>query len=655
MLEGLTDIAWYRLDHAYGWAENVPDLVRAAASADGDAALEAIDELYGSVVHQGSVYSSTPFVLPFVFEIVADPRAHHRALLVGLISASAEGDRDGSVKAVLDERVDELLDLLADDDDHVRGMAATTLGRMRGVSPSQMRWDAETNPRVRSLILVAAFHQDRTRAAAWLGQALQEEAAVRVAAAYAIATNGLPWTPEVTAAVVSGCADGDPLEGWEWDQSWLSTVVCSVAVGVVPELLAELARSEHRDVRLACVYAAIDAMNSRRSLPEPLVPVLAQMLADSDIGIVRGAVSAIRMSGFAARAADELAALTARELDLESPRSTDPRASALRTLIEIDDPRWRAKVLAGRLTAEIATAMVDAAVPVDADLFDAVRTAFAGESDRSHRVALVRLLGSWGPAASAALPEVLSTVDYAGGVAVLALAAIAPDSAQVHEALARKLGDVVAAKALHELTGDPEPLLFAIEANLRDHAAIAVLADVGDAAHRLLPRLREELGDDDATIPVRRARIAAAREYWRLTGETSTVLPTVAGVLAYGDVPAIDAAEFAAELGDESLVPLLENLLTDDSAAVPAALSLWRITGRAAVDPALQVLADGWPRPSQAVAALVEMRATDTVSVLRDLAEREERVVRSGVESSIIRADEALRVRLREAVIALSQ
>ncbi|WP_086820732.1 hypothetical protein [Allokutzneria sp. NRRL B-24872] len=655
MLAGLSDIAWYRLDHAYGSAENVPDLLRAAASADGDAALEAIEELYGSVVHQGSVYSSTPFVLPFVFEIVADARSQHRGMLVGLLSVAAEGDHDGSVADVLDGRVDDLLNLLADDDEQVRGLAATTLGRMRGVPPHRMRWDAETSPWVRSLILVAALQQDGTHASAWLSQALREEPVVRVAAAYAIATRGLEWSPEVTAAVVSGCADGDPLESWEWDDNWLSTVVCSVDVGVVPEFLAELARSEHRDVRLACVYAAIDAMNGRRSLPERLVPVLARMLADPDTGIVRGAVSAIRMSGFAARAADELAALIARELDLESPRSTDPRVSALCALIEIGDPRWRGGVRAVRLTAEIANAMVDAAVPVDAELLDATRTAFAGGSGHQDRIALVRLLGSWGTAARAALPEVLSTVDYAGSVAARALAAIAPDSAQVHEALARRRGEVAAAKALHELTGDAEPLLFAAEANLNDHAAIAVLADLGDAAHRLLPRLREALGDDEAIIPVRRARIAAARMYWRLTGETSTVLPTVAGVLAYGDFPAIDAAEFAAELGDRSLVPLLENLVTDDRAAVSAVLSLWRLTGRAEIDPVLRVLADGWPGPSQAVAALVEMRASGTVGVLRELADREERVVRSGVESSIIRADEALRVQLREAVAALSQ
>ncbi|WP_030430745.1 hypothetical protein [Allokutzneria albata] len=183
----------------------------------------------------------------------------------------------------------------------------------------------------------------------------------------------------MTAAILSGCVDGDLLAGWEWDQSWLSTVVCSADVDVVPELLAALARSEHRDVRLACVYAAIDAMNARRSLPRALAP----MLADPDIGIVRGAVSAIRISGFAAQAADELAALTARELELESPRSVDP-------------------------------------LPVDAEVLTAARTALQA----------IRATTTGSPWCGCsevgerrpALPEVLSTLDSAKRAAPQALA-----------------------------------------------------------------------------------------------------------------------------------------------------------------------------------------------------------------------------------------
>jgi hypothetical protein len=654
MLLGIGDIAWDQLEHAYGSAEDLPDLVRAAASAEADTAGEAINELYGSVVHQGSVYSSTPVVLPFLFEIVADPRAHHRALLVGLIGTAADGDHDGSIQAVLHERVDQLLELLGDNDEQVRGMAALTVGHMQGVPLHRLRWDVETDPQVRALILMAACRQDITQATRWIEQALREQAVVRVAAAYAIATHALPWSAVATEAVISGCAGGDPLEGWEWDQNWLSTMVCSAEAGVVPELLAALARSEHREVRSACVYAAIDAMNKRRSLPQALVPVLAPMLADPDISVVRAAVSAVRMSGLATRAADELAALSAGQLELESPRSADPRVSALCALIEIGDPRWRGHVLTGRLSHGVVTAMVDAAVPMDAELLSAARAALAGGPSHNDRIALVRLVGSGGQAARAALPEVLEVLDQADRVAPQALAAIAPDAPQVHAALTQATGNVRAAKVLRELTGDPQPLLDAVEANLHDNMAIALLADVGEAARGLLPRLAEVLGDDEANIPVRKARVAAATVYWRLTGDRSAVLPTVAAVLLAGGLPAVEAAELAGELGDDSLVPLLRNLLADEWATVAAALAIWRITGHAEVEPVLRVLAQGWPWPSKAVTALVEMRATGTVDTLRELAERDERVVVSGLEDSIIREDEALRAQLREAVAALS-
>jgi hypothetical protein len=351
--------------------------------------------------------------------------------------------------------------LLGDDDEQVRGMAAVTVGHMRSVPLSRLRWDVETSPQVRALILVAACRQDITQATEWLGQALREQAVVRVAAAYAIATHGLPWSAAVTEAVVSGCADGDPLEGWEWDQSWLSTVACSVDAGVVPELLAALARSEHCEVRSACVYAAIDAMNVRRSLPQALVPVLASMLADSDVGVVRAAVSAVRMSGVAAQAAVELAALTSRQLELESLTSADPRVSAVCALVEIGDPRWRGHVLAGQLPHGVVTAMVDAAVPMDVELLAAVHATLANGPSHNDRIALVRLLGSWGEAARAALPEVLAALDQADRVAPQALAAIAPDAPQVREALAQATGNVRAAKVLYDLTGDPQPLLDA--------------------------------------------------------------------------------------------------------------------------------------------------------------------------------------------------
>ncbi|SDM30602.1 hypothetical protein SAMN04489726_0896 [Allokutzneria albata] len=84
----------------------------------------------------------------------------------------------------------------------------------------------------------------------------------------------------------------------------------------------------------------------------------------------------------------------------------------------------------------------------------------------------MRLLGSWGTAARASGSTVHFGLRKARGSA-------SPCRANLW-----------AAKARYELTGDPGPLLLAVEA-------------------------------DDASILVRKARVTAAKLYWQLTGETS--------------------------------------------------------------------------------------------------------------------------------------
>ncbi|MFD8960916.1 hypothetical protein ACFV0W_29235, partial [Streptomyces anulatus] len=50
---------WASYTHAYGSAEDVPGCLRALAGDDDAAAEEAQSELYGSILHQGSVYEAS--------------------------------------------------------------------------------------------------------------------------------------------------------------------------------------------------------------------------------------------------------------------------------------------------------------------------------------------------------------------------------------------------------------------------------------------------------------------------------------------------------------------------------------------------------------------------------------------------------------------
>jgi hypothetical protein len=45
--------------HAYGPATDVPGLLRDLLSRDGEVRRAALDEFYGNVLHQGSVYDAT--------------------------------------------------------------------------------------------------------------------------------------------------------------------------------------------------------------------------------------------------------------------------------------------------------------------------------------------------------------------------------------------------------------------------------------------------------------------------------------------------------------------------------------------------------------------------------------------------------------------
>ena len=59
MLETLDAVDWTALEHAYGEATDVPDILRALASRDERVRDQAFREAYGTIYHQGTRYSST--------------------------------------------------------------------------------------------------------------------------------------------------------------------------------------------------------------------------------------------------------------------------------------------------------------------------------------------------------------------------------------------------------------------------------------------------------------------------------------------------------------------------------------------------------------------------------------------------------------------
>ena len=69
-LGGLDEVPWASLEHAYGQAEDVPALIQDLVRDDGEWS-ELLGELVGGMVlHQGSCYSATPHVIPFLARLI---------------------------------------------------------------------------------------------------------------------------------------------------------------------------------------------------------------------------------------------------------------------------------------------------------------------------------------------------------------------------------------------------------------------------------------------------------------------------------------------------------------------------------------------------------------------------------------------------------
>lgn len=86
-----------------------------------------------------------------------------------------------------------------------------------------------------------------------------------------------------------------------------------------------------------------------------------------------------------------------------------------------------------------------------------------------------------------------------------------------------------------------------------------------------------------------------------------------------------------------------------------AVRALWRLgAAPSKLSPKLvDAIEEGWHRRGDPVSALVEMGAVDAIPRLEKPANRDKRVVDSGIDDDIVWDDEALQVRLREAVAAL--
>jgi hypothetical protein len=138
-VEWRDDVAWDLVSHAYGPAVEVPSWLEGLR--DPDRADESLEELFVSLLHQGTHYSATALVVPYLVDAALDPQVLDRVGAVAFLHNATIVDTEGHLdwkrlREAQDERFERdswdavvaehaRLRLLLDEND--RRLARTTL------------------------------------------------------------------------------------------------------------------------------------------------------------------------------------------------------------------------------------------------------------------------------------------------------------------------------------------------------------------------------------------------------------------------------------------------------------------------------------------------------------------------------------------------
>jgi hypothetical protein len=637
VLETLDSVPWAELDLAGVSEEMLPDLLRAMAGADDEAAIAAFHDVRWEVLHQGTVYEATPAVVPFLVELVDVVGPVLRGAVVEFLGDLAHTyaldpgeDLRVEVRAAVTAEVDRLLPLLADDDPWLRYVAAYAVAGCPDRAADVLaaigeRWQEEADPRVRAGLVIAAAALDRRTDLVKDGLGTRHPPVVRAAAVLAAVRSGRRWPgAKAVTAVRAAWRDGDPFASADGDgrwgpPDWYPEAMADLLDNLPPTdqapILAALLHSADAGVRERALCHAGMAIGARRSLRESLPPLLVPVLSDPEPTVRLAAADAIRRAGRAvAPLADTLSDLAGRD--------DEAAGQAVAALVELGDPRADALVprhlRAGTAAGDIGVALAAAGTPATDDLLAAVRhrlAALAGGAEERYRVtrefyrefhipeltALLRLVRTWGPTAAAATPALLALIRTEQAVldATEALAAMGPAAADAAPELPTftprflESGNnelrLAVARARWRLGGEPGPAVD--EAWL--HVArggyapggIALLAEIGEPAHVLAPRMRRARDHWLTDAEHRGECVSVARLLWEWTGDPEEARPTTRVMLTDTNSPYdhVEAAILAVDLGEPDAAPTLTGLLGTGHRpflqVMKAHRALWRRTG----------------------------------------------------------------------------
>ncbi|MFI0823176.1 HEAT repeat domain-containing protein [Streptomyces roseolus] len=685
MLTGIEEVDWASLGHAYGPADDVPELLRGLASPDPAEREAALDGMYGAVHHQGDVYDSTLACIPFLLELVADPAVQDRGAIVELLTSiggieldDEDDDLDGPAgpgpgdadfvpaanfamaAAAVAAGADVFLGLLDGPDPEARLAAPVALASLHPdpalvLSLLRERLTAEPDTEVR-LALVAAVGRIALRHAslraetvdwlAWLARAAQDPG-LRLAALAQLARcapGRIPqdivrWVTELLEEIRTAPRPEPDDKGCEAGAARMPVTL----VGHVRELLEDQVagrRTPWTEELLRTLHGALDDRVDDR-----IALILAQLRSPdpgqrSDAIWLCGGLIRLWRGRY-----EEVVALVGAQLSDPDARLRDAATSFLERLFELGAPA--ADALADVLAARAAGASAapgGLGRPTGRTGRDGALLALARSGDGRAVPLLARALEGPGEVRRELLYTVGGLGPAAAGLAPLLrrrLAAVELDedlydrAAPLLHALAAVRGGQALPEVLRVLRGAPE-----YRGDCVREAAARTLGAFGPAAREAVPELRELLGSGSAAVSA-----AAARALWAVEGDAEAVVPVLVRWLRPGSsgtdrcaaAQALGAIGPAAAGAARALRPGLTS--RDLWERVRCAAALWRVSGE--TERTLPVLLAAWEENRHARVEIVECfaemgRAASAAQlpILTELTRRRRHNAREGASGS---------------------
>ncbi len=571
-------VDWAGLTHAYGSAADVPALIRSLMSPDPGERSEALDDLFGSICHQGTVYPASGPAVPFLARaVVAAPggRASIGLLLAAMARQYGEDWSDratfsGAVRGQLASELSQLGPLLTDPDSEVRKvmlrvMAVCPASVVRATCDLRAFDDEDEQVRADALLALARVERDwpglRQRLEASL---LDGSPAVRQAAALTLlSVDGLPFprgTVSILADSIGAAGDLWPEPGEEsWDRLPGSRLPAPADEPAGADALGVLETLKHDPEAALDAAARIVAMRTEhakqgayladlvfehwRDRDRAVAAVLADYLATAT-EIEHPGVHLRRLARCAARIDDPDPALASAARPWAEHDDAHVASAAIGALARLHDPGCLDLASHAVARRQLRGPDLEAVCEIygeSAAMFlphlreqlieQSAEPRQPGQNDLA--ADLVRVLPSLGAGALTVVPDLLGLLQSAStirpsietltqfGAAALAASGTGHLAAVIEAVFAAAKTDydrVPAAVALQAITGDDSlarQLATEIAARPRwKMHTVAHLGRLGPAAAACTSRIAEKFGSADPWTAVQ-----AAEAYWNITGQ----------------------------------------------------------------------------------------------------------------------------------------